>query len=141
MSSLFCIQLCGLCVFAQIPAMKRLKGWKLEKETGGAKSRKAASLEKAELHSDPLEKEYQDLATSGLACKLLSLWSCGVLSAVLCQQLVHLALQDGAQHQDLLRLAMAGHWGQHQGNCHRDFMRFCGQVALSSCHRWSLVAW
>ena len=53
-----------------------------------------------------------------------------VLSAVLCQQLAHLALQDGAQHQDLLRLAMAGHWGQHQGNCHRDFMRFCGQVAF-----------
>ena len=58
--------------------MKRLKGCKLEKETGGAKSRKAASLEKAELHSDPWKRNIK------IWPHLALLASCFFSGAVVC---------------------------------------------------------
>ena len=96
---------------------KRLRGWKLEMETGMKRNFKK---------EDPTSTSH-----SGLATKLLHLWSCGLLSAVLVRELADLAMQDGASHVELIKLAEAGAWGAHHGSAHRDIMsKFCSDVKL-----------
>lgn len=47
------------------------------------------------------------------------------------RQAAHLAMQDGASHNDLHQLANAGSWGQLSGNIHRQIMsKFCPHVLL-----------
>ena len=63
---------------------------------------------------------------SALATKLLSLWSHGLLAAVVVQELAHLAILDGASHPELASIAKCGNFGQQPGNVHRDLMStFC----------------
>ena len=96
---------------------KRLRGWQLEKESGIK-----INLKKEEPTSTP---------HSGLATKLLYLWSSGLLSPVLVRELADLAIQDGASHVELIQLAEAGAWGAHTGNAHRKIMKqFCSDVKL-----------
>ena len=77
------------------------------------------------------KEEPTSASQSGLATKLLHLWSCGLLSAVLVRELAELAMQDGASHVELIKLAEAGAWGAHQGSAHRDIMsKFCSDVKL-----------
>ena len=68
---------------------------------------------------------------SSLACKLLSLWAHGMLSATMIREIASCALDDGAQHEELVHLAEAGSWGQQPGNIHRSILRrFCKDVGL-----------
>jgi len=68
---------------------------------------------------------------SALANRLLLLWAEGTLSAVMVQNLAHMAVLDGARHEELGALASAGEWGTHSGNCHRDISaRFCKDISL-----------
>ena len=100
---------------------KRLRGWELEKESG---------IRPVKVTRQPLEKGEQ--TQSVLASKLLHLWSTGVLSAVLVQSIADLAMQDGASHPELVKLASTGHWGAQSGNCHRQILnRFCPEVHLA----------
>ena len=98
---------------------KRLRGWQLEQEScrkaikGNKAMEKATALEKA----DGLEKH-----ESPLASKLLHLWASGSLSAVMVRELANLALQDGADHPELVKLAQCGNWGAQPGNCHRQIL-------------------
>ena len=49
--------------------------------------------------------------------------------------LAHPALLDGAQHEELVRLAKAGNFGAQPGNCHRDIMAsFCNDVSICEPH-------
>ena len=88
---------------------KRLRGWQLEKESGIKRNVK--------------KEEPTSASQSGLATKLLHLWSCGLLSAVLVKELADLAIQDGASHTELIKLAEAGAWGAHAGNAPFQIMR------------------
>lgn len=96
-------------------AAKRLRGWALEKETGAASSKPASQSE------------------SALATKLLSLWAHGVLSAVMIRELAHLAVLDGASHEELHALAKAGQFGQNPGNVHKHIVAsFCKSLDIES---------
>ena len=102
-----------------LPKAKRLRGHQLELEKRKGK---------------PLTKGAQ-AEKSGLVTKLLSLWAHGQLSATLCQQLAHLAVLDGAHHEELIQMASAGNWGEASGNCHRDFMStHCKSNALTKAY-------
>ena len=68
---------------------------------------------------------------SNLVSKLLSLWSCGQISATAAQQLAHCAILDGANHPELGALAATGAWGSQPGNVHRDLCTtFCSNVSI-----------
>ena len=68
---------------------------------------------------------------SGLANLLLHLWSSGILSATMVRQVAHLAMEAGASHNDLQKLASAGNWGRQSGNIHRQIMnKLCPHVML-----------
>ena len=68
---------------------------------------------------------------SNLVSKLLSLWSCGQISATAAQQLDHCANLDGANHFELGALAATGTWGNQPGNVHRDLCTaFCNDISL-----------
>ena len=88
-------------------------------------------MEETPLQKGPLQKG----GTSGLASKLLTLWSVGTLAACQVQQLAQLAVLDGASMDELIILARAGNWGECPGNCHRDLMRQFGppKQNLGSC--------
>jgi hypothetical protein len=95
---------------------KRLRGWQLE-------------VQKQE--AVPEEHAPHKHRHSALATKLLSLWAHGSLSATACQELAHLALLDGAQHDELMALASCGSWGSAKGNAHRDVLsKFCSDVHI-----------
>ncbi len=95
---------------------KRIRGWKLEAERQ-SDVRQAPAVE--------------DEGHSALATKLLSLWASGALSAKAAQELAHLALLDGAEHEELTKLASCGSWGAFDGNIHRDLLRqFCADVNI-----------
>jgi hypothetical protein len=97
------------------------RGWKAEK------ARADALMEAAQ----PKHPDTQRPGMSGLASKLLLLWSSGEIAASIVQQLSHLAFLDGAKHAEIAALASIGNWGQHAGNCHRDLMtKFLPQVDL-----------
>ena len=101
---------------------KRVRGLQLEGETGSAPLK---SMKK-----DPLAKGNGQ--QSQLANKLLALWSHGLLSATLCQEIAALAMEDGAQHDELWQLANCGTYGVHKGNIHRDMMaHFCKDLPVS----------
>ena len=85
--------------------VKRLRGWQLEHEKGKCQ---------------PLP--CQKVKKSNLSMLLLSLWSHGRLSAKLSQEIAHMAILDGAAGEELATMAAASTWGNHPGNCHRDFM-------------------
>ena len=87
---------------------KRLRGWELEKESG--------MLQRKALGKAPAEPERE----SQLATKLLSLWAHGMLSAILVRELADLALQDKADHVELVALAKTGNWGSQKGNVHKQ---------------------
>ena len=85
---------------ASSSSCKKLRGWKLEVETGKAwKSKKLNGGE------ERLEKH---LATSAL-------WSA---RATMIRELASLAVFDGARHQHLIEIAQAGSWGGQPGNIH-----------------------
>ena len=47
------------------------------------------------------------------------------------REIASCALDDGAQHEELVHLAEAGSWGQQPGNIHRSILRrFCKDVGL-----------
>jgi hypothetical protein len=53
------------------------------------------------------------------------------LSASLRQEIAHLAILDGAKHDELAALAKAGNYGEITGNVHRDVVAtFCKDVAF-----------
>jgi hypothetical protein len=105
----------------KIERPKRLRGWQLEKESG----RKKVALEKAQGLEKPAGPQ------SGLANLLLHLWSSGILSATMVRQVAHLAMEAGASHNDLQKLASAGNWGRQSGNIHRQIMnKLCPHVML-----------
>ena len=92
-------------------AVKRLRGWSLQKEIDNV---------------IPCEREVSSSSSSKafspLANKLLTLWAHGTLSAVMIREIAHLAMLDGAQHPDLYGIAKTGNFGQQHGNVHRDLM-------------------
>lgn len=98
---------------------KRLRGWSLQKE-----------LET----KDPCERGTSSSSSkspSQLATKLLSLWAHGTLSAAMVQQIAHLALLDGASHNDLYIISKTGNFGQLTGNVHRDLMHeFAANICI-----------
>ena len=97
---------------------KRLRGWCLQKEiqtVNPCAKGESASGSKTQ---------------SQLGNKLLSLWAHGTLSAIVVQQLAHLAILDGAAHPELYTIAKMGNFGAHQGNVHRDLMK---EFADSTC--------
>ena len=97
---------------------KRLRGWELEKESGM-------------LQRKALGKATEPERESQLATKLLSLWAHGMLSAILVRELADLALQDKADHVELVALAKTGDWGSQKGNAHKQIMRrFCKNITL-----------
>ena len=105
---------------------KRLRGWQLEIETGRTKQAKAGKA---------LEKAEGCVAESVLANKLLFLWARGTLSATLIRELADCAIQDGAQHTDLVAIAQTGNWGAQPGNVHRQILNhFCSNVQLAASH-------
>ena len=68
----------------------------------------------------------------GLFQTLLALWSHGLLSATLCQEIAALAMEDGAQHDEVWQLANCGTNGAHKGSIHRDMLaHFCKDLAVS----------
>ena len=108
---------------------KRPRGRELELATGRvAPDKQKRALGKAKQLQESLEKDIdknpisleKDEKPSALANKLLALWAQGMLSAVLIREIAHLALQDGAQHNDLVALARTGNWGAQPGNAHRQ---------------------
>ena len=103
---------------------KRIRGWQLEK-AGVARPPKKKLLQ-------PWKRmKTYDTKQSSLACKLLSLWAHGLLSATMIREIASCALDDGAQHEELVHLAEAGSWGQQPGNIHRSILRrFCKDVGL-----------
>ena len=93
-------------------------------ETGRKAARKSI-LEKVDGLERPEENQ------SGLANRLLSLWSSGILAAIMVREMAHLAMQGGADHPEILALAKVGNWGAQTGNCHRQIInRFCPQIML-----------
>ena len=68
-------------------------------------ARKGKALEKA----SALEKAEPN--PSSLATKLLHLWGSGLLSATMIRELASLAMEDGASHPELVKLAESGNWG------------------------------
>jgi hypothetical protein len=104
---------------------KRLRGWQLEMQSG----RKVAKKSVLEKTDHGLERP--DEPHSGLANKLLSLWSCGTLSATMIREIAHLAMQDGADHPELVSLAKVGNWRAQTGNCHKQIInQFCPHIML-----------
>lgn len=65
----------------------------------------------------PAEPQQQ---SSAFAARLLGLWSAGTLSGILVQSLAHLAVLDGASHEEIGLLASCGAWGSQPGNIARD---------------------
>ena len=124
---------------------KRLRAWELELETGRvAPEKQKRALGKAKQLQESLEKDIdknpisleKDEKPSALANKLLALWAQGMLSAVLIREIAHLALQDGAQHNDLVALARTGNWGAQPGNAHRQILNhFCKDILLPESHQ------
>ena len=103
---------------------KRIRGWQMEMETG-RKAHKKSTLEKVDGLERPEENQ------SGLANKLLSLWSTGIFSATLIREIAHLAMQGGCDHPEVISLAKVGNWGAQTGNCHRQLLnQFCPQIML-----------
>ena len=63
---------------------------------------------------------------SALATALLSLWCHGKVPGTTMRWLAESALLDGAQHDELVKIAKCGSHGLHPGNIHMDFMAtFC----------------
>lgn len=109
--------------------VKRLRGWQLEMESGRKVVPKSKVLEKTQGLEQP------EAPQSALANKLLHLWSSGKLSASCIREIAHLAIQDGADHPELLQLGKAGNWGESDKNSHRDIMtQFCPDVRLAEPH-------
>ena len=69
-----------------------------QKRASGKAKQLQESLEK-DIDKNPISLE-KDEKPSALANKLLALWAQGMLSAALIREIAHLALQDGAQHND-----------------------------------------
>ena len=75
------------------------------------------------------EQEARDIEAgvpqrSHLAGRLLQLWAWGSITAKRVQELAHLALQDGLEHEDIRRLARLGNYGQHAQNAQRDLLHW-----------------
>ena len=87
---------------------KRLRGFHLEKALQAPK------------------KVPKKTVGSALATALLSLWCHGKVSGTTMRWLAESALLDGAQHDELVKIAKCGSHGLHPGNIHRDLMAtFC----------------
>ena len=94
-----------------------------------AKRLRGTALQKETLAPEPLSKCNNH---SKLASKLLCLWSHGTLSATLIQEIAHLAILDGASHDELAALAKAGNYGEVKGNVHRDVVAtFCKGIKFA----------
>ena len=99
---------------------KRLRGWQLEVEAAKPKVAKGIGQPKTQ---------------SQLANKLLGLWAHGRISAVMCRELADLAIKDGAQHDELGKIAKCGNFGLQPGNVHKQLMHtFCRKVELTPSH-------
>ena len=98
---------------------KRLRGWSLQKEIETKNPCERASA------------SFASKSPSQLGTKLLSLWAHGTLSAVMVQQIAHLALLDGASHNDLYIISKTGNFGQLTGNVHTDLMHeFAANICI-----------
>ena len=90
---------------------------------------RGTDLEVAKQIPETLTKGKGEGSKGGLSELLLSLWSHGQLSAKLVQEVAHKAILDGAQGQDLQRIAATGSFGAQGGNVHRDmraqFLKDC----------------
>ena len=88
---------------------KRLRGWRLEMETGQRKIRGGQST---------LGKGN----ASRLCTALLSLWAHGKLRGTTWRWLAEQAILDGLMHDELSGLARCGNHGEYTKNIHRDMM-------------------
>ena len=64
---------------------------------------------------------------SPLADALLSLWTCGQLSAIGLQTLANAAVCEGICNESVVLLAAIGTFGHHPQNCHRDLISVVGK--------------
>ena len=88
-----------------------------EMESGRQVQRKGKALEK--VHA----LENAEPNPSSLATRLLHLWGSGLLSATMIRELASLAMEDGASHPELIKLAESGNWGAQPGNIHKQVMK------------------
>lgn len=100
---------------------KRLRGWKLEKVKASPSSEK-----------HPCQKDVDD---SPLVTRLLELWSQGRISASQAAEIAHLASLEGANSQEVLKIARCGNFQQSPGNSHRDMMQLFLK-GLQLCDPW-----
>ena len=95
---------------------KRLRGYKLDLETGKALAPSPKKVKAGE---------------SQLATRLLTLWTEGRLSATCVQELAHLAMLEPS-NPELQLLAKSGNYGEIGGNISRDistnFLKGLGQI-------------
>ena len=73
-----------------------------------------------------IDTAHQQVSTP-LADALLSLWTCGQLSAIGVQTLANAAVCEGISNESVVLLAAIGTFGQHPGNCHRDLISVVGK--------------
>ena len=71
-------------------------------------------------------------STSSLATMLIDKWSWGLISAPLLQHIAKCAVDDGANHPELVALSRIGNYGNYPQNCHADLSRHLAPPKLSS---------
>lgn len=72
---------------------------------------------------------------SSLARVLLTKWAWGDISTPMLQQIAQAAVQDGASHVELVKLAKLGHSGQYPGNMHAELARKLAKSHVAECLR------
>ena len=98
---------------------------------GGARAQAAKADAEVMALGDKTRISPNVAETSGLVTKCLHLWSQGDLPATTVQQLSLLAILDGAENQELARVAAIGTCGHWPANCTRDLKTmFCKTLCM-----------
>ena len=117
------IHSCTLKKVCHTPLEKGALIHPLKKEVCNGQETQGFHLEKALRVPKKVPKK---TVGSALATALLSLWCHGKVSGTTMRWLAESALLDGAQHDELVKIAKCGSHGLHPGNIHRDLMAtFC----------------
>ena len=93
---------------------------------------RGTDLEVAKQIPETLTKGKGEGSKGGLSELLLSLWSHGQLSAKLVQEVAHKAILDGAQGQDLQRIAATGSFGAREEMCIEICVHNSSKIAESA---------
>lgn len=75
---------------------------------------------------------------SPLVTRLLELWSQGKISASQAAEIAHLASLEGANSQEIMKIAKCGNFQQCPGNSHRDMMQLFLK-GLQLCDPWPVT--